>query len=61
MECPICKNKIGFAFGTCVECGYNHLDFTFHKIEVNTEVLKALLPEDIFWQLIEEHEKMKRR
>lgn len=52
---------MGFAFGTCVECGYNHLDFTFHKIEVNTEVLKALLPEDIFWQLIEEHEKMKRR
>ena len=61
MECPICKNRIGFAFGTCVECGYNYLDFTFHKIEVNTDVLKSLLPEDVFWQLVEEHEKMKRR
>lgn len=26
MECPICKNKVGFAFGTCIKCSYNNLD-----------------------------------
>lgn len=57
MECPICKNKIGFAFGTCGECGYNHLDNSYHTIEVNTEILKSLVDEDTFWWLVYEHER----
>ncbi len=61
MECPICKNTMGFAFGTCVECGYNYLDKTFHKIEVNTGVLESLLPKDVFSALVEEHLRYKKR
>lgn len=61
MECPICKNKIGFVFGTCVECGYNHIDYTYHTIKVNTRVLKTLLSEETFYWLIDEHEKRVRK
>lgn len=57
MECPICKNKMGFAFGTCIECGYNHLDNSYHTIEVNTEILKSLVDEETFWWLVYEHER----
>lgn len=57
MECPICKNKIGFAFGTCIECGYNHLDNSYHTIEVNAEILKSIVDEDTFWWLVSEHER----
>jgi hypothetical protein len=46
MECPICGNRQGFAFGTCGECGWNHLDNTFHFIEVSTADLR---PEDREW------------
>lgn len=38
MACPICKNKIGFAYETCVECGYNYIDHTFHRIEVDAGI-----------------------
>ena len=34
MECLICKNKIGFVYGTCNNCGYNQLDHKYHTIEV---------------------------
>lgn len=35
--CPACNNCIGFAFGTCVECGFNqyHGEFETIKIPVN--------------------------
>ena len=55
MECPICKNKTGFAFGVCVECGYNHLNDSYHTIKVNTEILKSLVDEETFWWLVLEH------
>ena len=42
-ECPICKNKVGFAFGTCTKCGYNYLEKEYHRIEVNMDTLKRLL------------------
>ena len=61
MECPICKNIMGFACGTCIECGYNYIDNTFHYIRVNTDILKSLLPEEIFNSLVEEHKRMKIR
>ena len=53
--CPICKNKCGFVCSTCINCGYNYADKTFHKIQVSTEVLKRLLPEETVYYLIEEH------
>ena len=34
MECPICKNRIGFNCGTCIECGYNYLSNKFDFIKV---------------------------
>ena len=34
MECLICKNKIGFVYGTCTNCGYNQFDHKYHTIEV---------------------------
>jgi hypothetical protein len=50
-ECPHCANKFGFAFGTCIECGFNYIDFTFHKIEVWVDEL----PEDIAAYLVKRH------
>ena len=61
MNCPICKNEYGFSCGTCIDCGFNYIDKTFHKIEVSTEVLKRLLPKDIVYTLIEEHKILKSR
>ena len=49
--CPMCDNKMGFAFGTCGECGWNYLDNTFHFIKVHTDDL----PESIKHRLITEH------
>lgn len=60
MTCPICKNTMGFIFGTCIECGYNYLDHTYHTIKVDTEVLKQVVSPEIFNYLVEQHEKHKR-
>lgn len=60
MECPICKNTKGFVCGTCCNCGYNHLDNTYHTIEVSTEILEQIVSPDIFDYLVEQHEKYKR-
>lgn len=57
MECPICKNKIGFAVGTCIQCGYNHLDHSYRTIEINTDILKSLVDEETFNWLLYEHER----
>ena len=61
MECPICKNRIGFNCGTCIECGYNYLSNKFDFIKVYVSDLEKYLPEDICDLLINEHEKYKRR
>lgn len=37
--CPHCQNKMGFAFGTCIECGFNYITKQFNKIEVWVEDL----------------------
>jgi hypothetical protein len=37
--CPHCKNNSGFAFGTCCECGFNHLDNEFMFVEVRVSDL----------------------
>ena len=54
--CPKCKNKVGFAFGTCIQCGYNHLDGEYTRIEVDMEVLERYIPPYILSRLIERHE-----
>lgn len=56
-ECPICKNKAGFAFGTCIKCGYNYLEKEYHSIEVSMDTLKKLLDPYILDYLVQEHEK----
>lgn len=61
MKCPICDNMIGFAFGTCIDCGYNHIDHTFHFIEVETEFLKELVSPEVFELLVAEHRRFKER
>lgn len=61
MKCPICDNMIGFSFGTCVNCGYNHIDHEYRYIKVDTEVLKAVVPMNVFEFLVAEHEKTKLR
>lgn len=61
MECPVCKNRIGFNCGTCIECGYNYLSNKFDFIKVYVSDLEKYLPEDICNSLIKEHEKYKRR
>lgn len=32
--CPNCQNKIGFVFGTCIECGFNNLTNKFVWVKV---------------------------
>jgi hypothetical protein len=59
MECPVCKNTRGFACGTCIECGFNYLDKTFHYIEIRTELLKQLVTPDVFAYLVAEHRRQK--
>ena len=61
MECPVCKNTLGFACGTCIECGFNYIDKSYHFIEVRTEALKRLVSPEIFEYLVTEHEIMKKR
>ena len=56
-ECPICKNKVGFAFGTCTKCGYNYLEEEYHRIEVNMDTLKRLLDPYAIDYLVQQHEK----
>jgi hypothetical protein len=55
MECPACKNKVGFAFGTCIRCGYNHYDEKYDRIEVDMEVLERYIPTYVLHSLIERH------
>ena len=61
MTCPICKNTMGFACGTCIDCGYNQYDHTYHFIEVSTEILEQIVSPEIFWYLVAEHERFKKR
>lgn len=61
MECPICKNKYGFVSGTCIECGYNYIDNTYHFIEVRTELLERLVSPEVFEYLVAEHDKWKKK
>ena len=61
MECPICKNKLGFNCGICIECGYNYLNGKFEHIRVYVDDLKNIVPLDILEELIEEHKKFKKR
>lgn len=61
MICPICKNKMGFVCGTCIDCGYNQYTNEFERIEVSVKVLEALLPIETVRYLIDEHEKWKTR
>jgi hypothetical protein len=55
-ECPVCKNKIGFAFGTCIQCGYDHIEEKFSRIEVDMEILERLLDPYTVEYLVRSHE-----
>jgi hypothetical protein len=61
MKCPICDNMIGFTCGTCIDCGYNYIDHTFHFIEISTETLEAVVSPEVFEFLVEEHRRFKER
>ena len=37
--CRHCGNEVGFTFGTCIECGFNNHDWTFHWIKVQIDEL----------------------
>jgi len=50
-KCPKCGNTMGFAFGTCVDCGWNHLSNQFKFIQIWTDDL----PEEIQDYLIQKH------
>ena len=49
--CPVCKNKCGFVFGMCIECGWNYLTNEFDKIEVRV----GDLPPELRAKLIDIH------
>lgn len=42
--CPACDNRRGFAFGTCVDCGFNQYHGKFETIKI--PVSYAHLPVD---------------
>ena len=55
-DCPKCGNKIGFAFGTCSDCGFNHYDYEYRYIKVDVDMLNSI-PENIKNYLIKQHDK----
>ena len=57
MKCPVCENKQGFSCGTCIDCGYNYIDNTFHFIKIATDLLKLYVSKNIFNDLVSIHEK----
>ena len=57
MVCPKCGNKIGFAVGMCIECGYNCNTHSYDKIWIDTGILKEYLPVSICNVLIADHER----
>lgn len=55
-RCPVCHNTQGFVFGTCCRCGYNYIEYEFHRIEVNVEDLRYLgVREEIIDKLTDKH------
>lgn len=54
-ECPICKNKIGFAFVACIQCGYNYIEEKFSRIEVDMDTLERLLDPYTVEYLVRSH------
>lgn len=54
MECPNCKNTQGFAFGTCIKCGFNHISEEFEWIRVYVPDLDLVSFRDK-WDLINNH------
>lgn len=57
MECPMCKNTIGFNCGTCIECGYNYLKHDFDFIKVDVDILENFISEDILAELLWQYQK----
>lgn len=55
MQCPVCKNKVGFNCGTCIDCGYNYLNHEFTFINVSVNDLRNILSPDILECLIHQH------
>jgi len=51
MKCVKCGNELGFAFGTCDNCGWNYLSNQFEFIKVYVDDL----PESEQDYLIEKH------
>jgi hypothetical protein len=56
MKCPICGNKTGFTFGTCIDCGYNHIEHEFDWIKIDIKVLETLLSEEVLYYLLHRYE-----
>ena len=54
-ECPVCKNKIGFVFGTCCNCGFNSETNQFKNIRVPVELLEYLISKENLHFLIKKH------
>ena len=54
--CPKCGNRMGFAFGRCSGCGFNYLSEQFETIKIDTKLLKSIIPEDLYWQIIFDYE-----
>jgi hypothetical protein len=50
-NCPHCFNPMGFVFGKCIECGFNHLSDRFNSIKVDV----SDLPENVRDYLIRKH------
>lgn len=38
-NCPKCNNTIGFAFGVCIDCGWNHISNEWSHIKVNPQMI----------------------
>ena len=55
--CPHCGNTLGFAFGTCCECGYNSLDKEFKHIKV----YQGELPDYTYRALAQDHAERTRK
>lgn len=41
-ECPKCANTMGFACGTCCDCGWSYLTSEWTRVEVHLDEVKAV-------------------
>lgn len=55
-SCPVCNNRMGFVFGTCVQCGFNHIEAEFNHIKVYVDDLPTHIRDRLIRKHVEKYD-----